>query len=509
MAGWAKGAGLFADSRVVMSLSSRPGLVRWVAVVVALVALTAFSLGPSARWGSPVVLFWVVSIGAGLCAVAAALVVVLGVRGEVAEVALAGAALWAASILPFVHGVTAPGVLYGDNAAVILGAFLALPVALVSGFPLIAPQWVVSRRAARHWRAWTWASIGVSTVLAIVLLALPRQFPAPSLGSRLSVGVGAACLVAFVAMSWRQLTLYWVSRRRSALVTSMAYLLLGSTALVWWQTKSFTAGWWLVHAMDISAVFLGCFGALRSRQLPRDVTAILAPLLSRDPLVALEFGMAPVVHRFVADLEAKDPITRDHVVRTAEAALRVGHELGAPYALLRFLGLAALLHDVGKLDVPDVILHKAGRLDAQEFAVMRRHTETGGRHLSAVALLAPAAGFVRAHHERVDGGGYPDGLVGEAIPFEARIISVCDAYDAMANTRQYRVGMGAARAEAILREHAGSQWDASVVAVAVRVLRDIDGERPALDHVGRGPLVEDDMVDGCVCADALPIVRSV
>lgn len=490
-------------------LSSRPGVVRWSAAVVVLVAATAFSFGPSATWGSPTVLFWVVSVGAGLCAVAAGFVVVLGIRSEIAEVALAGAALWAASILPFVHGVTAPGVLYEDNTAVVLGAFLALPVALVSGFPLIAPRWAVSRRAARHWRIWTCASVALSTVLAGVLLARPRWLPAPTMRSPLAVGVSALCLVAFIAMSWRQLTLYWVSRRRSALVTSGAYLLLGSTALVWWQTKSFTAGWWLVHATDITAVFLACFGALRSRQLPREVQAVLAPLLSRDPLVALEFGLAPVVHRFVADLDAKDPITRDHVVRTAEAALRVGHELAVPFARMRFLGLAALLHDVGKLDVPDAILHKPGRLDAEEFAIMRRHTETGGRLLSAVALLAPAAGFVRAHHERVDGAGYPDGLVGDAIPLEARIISVCDAYDAMAHTRQYRVGMGAELAESILREHAGSQWDGAVVTAAIRVLREIDSSRPALDHVGRSPLTADDTWGGCVCADALPVAATV
>jgi HD-GYP domain-containing protein (c-di-GMP phosphodiesterase class II) len=139
---------------------------------------------------------------------------------------------------------------------------------------------------------------------------------------------------------------------------------------------------------------------------------------------------------------------------------------------------------------------------------MRRHTEIGARHLSAVPLLAPAARFVRAHHERVDGGGYPDGLAGDAIPLEARIISVCDAYDAMANTRQYRRGMGAERAEAVLREHAGSQWDPDVVAVAVRVLREIDGRNPAFDNVGRGVTDVDTGFDGCVCADALPALTA-
>lgn len=492
-----------ADRQQMMSSSSRPGLAIWTGFTVVTLGSTGLALGPRATWGSPTVLFWVVSIGAGLCAVAAAAVAVVGFRRQVAEIALAGAALWAASILPFVHGLTAPGVLYGENTAVVLGAFLALPSAIVCGLPLVAPQWPVSRRLGRHWRMWSAVSITAASVMAVALLVAPRRFPAPTMGSPFALAMSGVCLVALIAMSWRHLTLYWVGRHPASLVTSTGFLLLGSSALVWWQTGSFTFGWWFIHAADIIGVLLGCAGALRTARRRTDVEQVLAPILSRDPLVALEFGLAPVVHRFVADLDAKDPITRDHVIRTAEAALRVGQEIGVPLARLRHLGLAALLHDVGKLEVPDAILHKPGRLDADEFAVMQRHTVAGDQMVAEVALLAPAARFIRGHHERIDGRGYPDGLAGEAIPLEARIISVCDAFDAMANTRQYREGMGAERAVAVLREHAGSQWDPRVVEAAIDTLVALVGTGPALDRVGREPGHDTD-ASCCVCADALP-----
>ena len=233
----------------------------------------------------------------------------------------------------------------------------------------------------------------------------------------------------------------------------------------------------------------------RSHRLQQSIVDLLAPVVALDPLVALEVGLSPVVHRFVAALEAKDPITRDHVVRTAVLAVRVGQRIGLPTRQLRELGLGALLHDIGKLETPDALLNKPDRLTPDEYRAMQRHTLAGERIVRTVPALAPIAPFVRGHHERVDGGGYPDRLTGQSIPLVARIIAVCDAYDAMANTRQYRQGMGHERAVAILREHAGSQWDESIVAHVVAVNpAPTDGH--FLEAIGRQT--------PCECIDALP-----
>ena len=124
---------------------------------------------------------------------------------------------------------------------------------------------------------------------------------------------------------------------------------------------------------------------------------------------------------------------------------------------------AAELHDIGKIAIPDRILHKPGPLDAEEWALMRTHTTIGERILAAAPAMAPVAKLVRSSHERWDGAGYPDGLAGESIPFGARVIFVCDAYDAMTEARSYRASLGPEGALDELRRCAGTQFDAAIV----------------------------------------------
>jgi HD-GYP domain-containing protein (c-di-GMP phosphodiesterase class II) len=144
--------------------------------------------------------------------------------------------------------------------------------------------------------------------------------------------------------------------------------------------------------------------------------------------------------------------------------------LGLGPADVETVGLAAELHDVGKAAIPDAILAKPGPLDDEEWAFMRRHTIIGERIVAAAPSLARTAPLIRASHERVDGGGYPDGLRGSGIPLGARIIAVCDSYDAMTSDRPYRAGMPAAEALAELRRCAGTQFDPAVVDAFATVL---------------------------------------
>ena len=177
---------------------------------------------------------------------------------------------------------------------------------------------------------------------------------------------------------------------------------------------------------------------------------------------------------------------------------------------IRDTGIGAVLHDIGKLHISDSILNKPGRLDADEFEVMKTHAAIGGDLVGANPALQGVSAIVRAHHERMDGGGYPDGLAGATIPVSARIVAVCDAYDAMAHDRPYRAGMGREAAIATLEENAGSQWDPRVVEVFVGLVR-ADRVRTApttLDHLGRPSSTaadQDTAYDGaCGCLAALP-----
>jgi diguanylate cyclase (GGDEF)-like protein len=162
-------------------------------------------------------------------------------------------------------------------------------------------------------------------------------------------------------------------------------------------------------------------------------------------------------------LAERHPDLEGHLDGVSRLAAAVGRRLHLDDETLDHVRLAAELHDIGKVAIPDAIISKPGPLDDDEWAFMRRHTLIGERIVAAAPALVPVAKLVRASHERWDGTGYPDGTAGQDIPLGARIIAVCDAYDAMICDRPYRRGRGPARAIDELRRCAGSQFDPAVV----------------------------------------------
>ena len=163
-------------------------------------------------------------------------------------------------------------------------------------------------------------------------------------------------------------------------------------------------------------------------------------------------------------VEGDDEYTGVHSKAVVDLSIAIADRLGLDAATRQRVEFGALLHDVGKIRVPKEILHKAGPLDPGQWAVMRMHTIYGEEMLAQVGgTLINVGRIVRASHERWDGGGYPDGLAGEQIPVEARIITACDAFHAMTSTRPYRPAMDLAEATAELRRCAGSHFDPAVV----------------------------------------------
>jgi len=172
-----------------------------------------------------------------------------------------------------------------------------------------------------------------------------------------------------------------------------------------------------------------------------------------------------VIFSLAAAVEAKDAYTERHTHRVAETARHVGEKMGLSERALDALYRGGIIHDIGKIGVPDAVLLKPGPLDARELAAMRMHPIIGEsivRPLRSGASLLP---IIRHHHEHFDGGGYPDGLARRAIPHLARIVAVCDAYDALVTDRPYRRAKSVDEAIAILNDGAGHQWDPEAVEV--------------------------------------------
>ncbi len=172
----------------------------------------------------------------------------------------------------------------------------------------------------------------------------------------------------------------------------------------------------------------------------------------------LEDAYISTIRVLAAAIEARDHYTLGHSTRVSEYAVALARELGFDTAALEEIEIACLFHDVGKIRIPDAILHKTGRLEPGEMTEMRRHSEYGAEILSKAPSLYKYIPAVRHHHEWWDGSGYPDGLSRDSIPAFAAIISLADAYDAMTSDRPYRDALAKGRAAAIIRESAGKQF---------------------------------------------------
>ncbi len=168
-------------------------------------------------------------------------------------------------------------------------------------------------------------------------------------------------------------------------------------------------------------------------------------------------------------IERRDPYTGGHVRRVVTYSVLLGQEMGLPLEQLEELRLAAILHDIGKIAVPDQILRKPDRLDAEEVRVMERHTVDGAEMVGRIRSLRHLVPGIRSHHERLDGRGYPDHLVGDDLPLIPRIIGVADTFDAMTTDRPYRRALTPAAAAAEIARLAGAQFCPHVAAAFARL----------------------------------------
>lgn len=170
-----------------------------------------------------------------------------------------------------------------------------------------------------------------------------------------------------------------------------------------------------------------------------------------------------ILRSLAASIQARDQYTEEHSRRVQIFSLAIADAMGCGSYELESLSVAGMLHDIGKIAIPDDILLKPGRLTAEEFAIIKKHPETGEEIIKPVLLLDNERRIVRHHHERWDGRGYPDGLAGNDIPFAARILAVADSFDAMVNNRPYRKALSLDVALAELRANRGTQFDGQVV----------------------------------------------
>ena len=338
-----------------------------------------------------------------------------------------------------------------------------------------------SRQSVRHLIVLQVLLLATVALLGTVGMLVPDLVPSvPEAGGPLALALLAFGLLLYAYLAVRAINTFLLTRRRGDLlvVVGLSFLataLVGALVLDYMQL-----GWWLGHVFELLGILmLGVAMALDLRRAQPSRSLTGGPRAGE--LVQAEHAfLGARVRALTLRLAEKDEYTEGHTRRVALRAVLVGEELGLAPNRLRVLATGGLLHDIGKLSVPDEILNKPGALDEDEFAVIKKHPEWGHR------LLGELGGFsdgvrrlVLDHHERLDGNGYPNGRAAAELGIETRILTVCDVYDALLSVRVYRDAWTHERAIGLLHEQTGSAFDANCVRALERVLA--REASPALD----------------------------
>jgi putative nucleotidyltransferase with HDIG domain len=412
-----------------------------------------------------------VALTAALATASALALTIVGARRSDGRAVLVGAAFSIMAALLCLHGLTTPGILIGDNGVVSLtggatlpagGAILALAaLPALRGPGAVKPLLVVLVLALA-------AIIGLG-VTGILVPDLVPNVPEPA--SPAAIALLALGLLFYAPLALRALRTFLLTRRAADISVAVGIVWLGaalvaSLLLGWWQL-----GWWLGHGFEIVGVVLVGLPVAVDLHRSAQSRPLVGDLSAGELVAAEEAFLGSHVRALTIALAEKDEYTEGHTRRVALRAVQVGEELGLGAQRLRSLAIGGLLHDIGKLQVPDEILKKPGPLSDEEYAVVKRHTEWGAQ------LLRELGGFsdgvrtvVLRHHERLDGSGYPDGAAGDRLDLDTRILAVCDVYDALVSQRVYRDAWPHERAMAILGEGAGQLFDERCTEALARVL---------------------------------------
>lgn len=438
---------------------------------------------------APMFHFYVVSFGSLIGFVITFLLLYAASQVRDSRVVFLGLAYLGIAGISIVHGLTTPGALVpGSNPWVGLSSRLSLFVGAV----FYALSTIDRERPVHRWVVRHQARLILGFIVALVIFGVVAVLsslggsPTSSAGAAYgysgtpSSGVfsGALDLLATPLLNWsfalvtlgllvaavaRYGWLYRLSRMPFAGGLLLSSALFAQAELSMVVGPVWHVSWWEYHVLLIAAFAVAIYGLVLEYGQTGSIRGVIEGVLLRDTILQLQRGYADVIVALIEAVEAKDPYTRGHTQRVAEHAIKIGQRLRLPPERLRVLNQSALLHDIGKIGISDAILNKPGRLTAEEFEIVKAHPVRGHAIIAGIRALQEEIPGVRSHHERLDGSGYPDGLAGDAVPMDARIIAVADEYDALTSSRSYRPAWSPERAFAVLDEEARTKLDSRCV----------------------------------------------
>ncbi|MGN6797380.1 MAG: HD-GYP domain-containing protein [Gaiellaceae bacterium] len=424
---------------------------------------------------------YTVGFSALVAAIAAVGLTAVGARRGDTRTMVVGTAFAVMAGLLALHGFSTPGVWFGNNGVVAITGGATLPAGAVVLVFSVLPLPRVLRNVLPFLLVET-ALLAVIIALGVLALVWPSLLPpVPAPGGRDALALLAVGMIAFGLVTLRAVRTFLLTRRVLDLAVAVGLVWL-ATALVPALTQDYRyLGWWIGHEVELDgilvigiAVAIDLARAAQSRPLAGDLTA--AELVASEDLF-----LGSQVRALTVRLAEKDEYTERHTRRVALRAVQVGDELGLSRSRLRTLAIGGLVHDIGKLAIPDEILKKPGPLDDEEYAAVKEHAERGYRLLTELGGFSDGIrDLVRDHHERLDGKGYPRGLSAGQLTLDARILAVCDVYDALISKRVYRDAWSEQNAIDYLRAETGTAFDEQCVEALARVVGRAVVPTPAL-----------------------------
>jgi putative nucleotidyltransferase with HDIG domain len=417
--------------------------------------------------------FYIVSLVAALAVAVAMAVGVVAVRIRNIKVSFLSLAYVSLGALFILHGLSTPGFLIhhyelvGNTAqlSVILASFWLWLSSVSADHKLI--------RKLAEWQKWllpAWCVILL--LLAWQLWIRPEILNGVYLNETVNAWIATAIVVMMnTATIIRNLETYLVSRfpLQLAIVYSTGWMLVAQLVMVTGQT--WLISWWLYHFLLLASVIVMVGGIFKQYLSTGSIADSLRLLFRADPRDWIQTYISPRVKELIHMTEAKDAYTAGHNFRVTMYSIKLGEELGLPASKLRALAIGGIVHDIGKLDVPDVILNKPGKLTEEERSVIEQHPVSGYNLCRELGFMPEELAVIRSHHEKWDGKGYPDGLAGEQIPLVARIAAVADVYDALTSSRSYRSAMTHEEAMSILVKGSGRHFDPHCIKAWKRLVR--------------------------------------
>jgi HD-GYP domain-containing protein (c-di-GMP phosphodiesterase class II) len=380
------------------------------------------------------------------------------------------------------HGLTTPGIWHREfNMWVVRYPTLALTAFAVFMCAAVArSDGPVTKLIERHAMAVTLTFAGLLAVAVIPTVLWPNAgiwstpIPGEDIYAKAAGVAGAIALVVAGEIHRRRWLLSRDKVELALLVAcwlaaeSIASMLLG----VLWRLS-----WWDYHVLLLIGFSAAVYAIVAGYRRSRTVEGALTGVALRSTLDQIEHGSPDALRSLVTAVEAKDSYTRGHSTRVAELSVGIGEHIDVRSKALRSLAQGSLLHDIGKIGVPDGILNKPGMLTPEERLVIEEHPAVGWNIVRQAPSLRGAWAVVRHHHERFDGNGYPDGLARDDIPLAARITAVADVWDALTSDRAYRPAWPIERALEIMLEGRGTHFDPDALDALLQLL-DAEGIRP-------------------------------